>query len=140
MSTRYITNATTALLGGVVVVLSMGLSSTTAIGWVAFALAIGVVAISVFAQLDRRRGLTQRALDMTMILVAGTLIGVSVFFTGTTVMWLALALGLAVVTVAFAGLTAHEIETWRSSHQLGQLHWLVPGKAGRREEAGPRAA
>ena len=140
MSTRYFTNAAIALLGGLVVVLSMGLSSTTAIGWIAFGIAIGVVGVSALAQLDTHRGMLQRLLDAGMIVVGGTLIGVSVVFVGTTVMWLSFALALGLVGAAFAGLTLHEVETWRATHELGRLHWLAPETAPRREEAGPRAA
>lgn len=142
MSTRFLSNAVIALLGGVTVVLSMGLGSTTAIGWVAFGIAIGVVAISVFAQLDTHRGLIQRLLDAGFVAVGGTLIAVSMFFGGATVMWLAFALALGVVGLAFAGLTLHEVENWRAVHRLDQLHWQAPGTAREREvpTAGPRAA
>lgn len=126
MSTRFLSNAVIALLGGLVVVLSMGLSSATVIGWVAFGIAIGVAAISVLSQLDTHRGMTQRLLDAGEVAVAGTLIAVSVVFAGTTLIWLAFALGLGFVGVAFAGLTLHEVESWRAIHELRQLHWLVP--------------
>jgi hypothetical protein len=142
MSTRYLSNAVIALLGGAVVVLSMGLSSTTAIGWVAFGIAIAVVGISLLAQLDVHRGMTQRLLDGAAVAAGGTLIAVSVVFGGTTVIWLAFALALGLVGVAFAGLTLHEVESWRAAHELGQLHWLAPEAVPRREvpAAGPRAA
>ncbi len=128
MSTRFVTNAAIALLAGLVVVLSMGLSSTTAVGWAAFAIAIGIVAMSLLAQLDTRRGGVQRLLDVALVAVGGTLIGVSVFFTGTTLTWLTFALALGLVGTAFTGLTAHEVESWRSIHQLGQLPGLRPGR------------
>lgn len=141
MSTRYLTNAAIALLGGFVVVISMGLASTTAIGWVAFGVAIGVVGILALAQLDTKRGLTQRLLDGALTAVGGTLIAVSVVFAGTTVMWLAFALALGLVGVAFAGLTLHEISTWRAMHRLGRLRWLGPEAVSQGEAtAGPRAA
>lgn len=142
MSTRYLTNAVIALLGGLVVVLSMGLSSTTAIAWVAFAIAIAVVAISVAVQLEAHRGMAQRLLDAFLVATGGTLIAVSVVFGGATVMWLAFALALGIVGVAFTGLTLHEIESWRRVRHLGQLHWLAPERVPEAEAptAGPRAA
>lgn len=126
MSTRYISNAVVALLGGLVVVLTFALSSTVGVAWVAFAVAIGVIGVSALSQLDRRRGLAQRLLDAMMIVVGGTLIGTSIVFGGTLVVWLAFALALGFVGLAFGGMTLHEVETWRSAHWLDELHWLVP--------------
>lgn len=143
MSTRYVTNAVIAILAGLVVVLSMGLSSTVAVGWTAFGIAIGIVAVSLIAQLDTRRGGVQRLLDGLLVAVGGTLIGVSIFFAGTTLTWLAFALALGAVGTAFAGMTAHEVESWRSAHQLGQLHVLRQHRFGERAqtgETGTRAA
>lgn len=134
MSTRYASNAVSALLGGVVVVLSMALSSATAVGWIAFGIGIGIVAISLLAQLDTHRGAVQRLMDVVLVAVGGTLIGAGVFFTGTTLTWLAFALALGIVGTAFAGLTVHEVESWRAMHQLGQLHLL--GRTHRGERVG----
>lgn len=141
MSTRFVSNAVVSLLGGVVVVLSMGLSSWVAVRWSAFGIAIGIVGISVLAQLDQRRGTVQRALDVGLVLTAGMLIAATAFFSGTTVVWLAFALALGCVGVGFAGLTVHEVEMWRATHELGRLHWLAPrAERGGEETAGPRAA
>lgn len=126
MSTRYLSNAVIALLAGVVVVLSMGLSSATAIGWVAFGVAIAVIGISLLVQLDTHRGVVQRVLDAGAVAAGGTLLAASVVFGGTTVIWLAFGLALGLVGVAFGGMTVHEIETWRTMHRLGRLHWLAP--------------
>lgn len=142
MSTRFMSNALIALLGGLVVVLSMGLSSTTAVGWSAFGIAIGVLAIAALAQLDSRRGLVQRLLDVATIAVAGTLVGTSVMFTGTTLMWLVFALALGSVGVAFAGLAVHEIDSWRAIRELEGLrirHLREPAEQ-RGREVGAQAA
>lgn len=142
MSTRYLSNAGIALLAGAVVVLSMSLGSATAVGWIAFGVAIGVIGISVFVQLDTQRGVVQRVLDGGLVVVGGTLLAASVAFGGATVMWLVLGLALGLVGIAFAGMTLHEIQTWRAAHQLGELHWLTPEVEPQREarSAGPRAA
>ncbi len=148
MSTRYLSNALIALLAGAVVVLSMGLSSATAIGWIAFGVAIGVLGVSVLVQLDTRRGAVQRALDAGLVAVGGTLLAAGVVFGGTTMIWLVFALALGLVGLAFTGMTLHEVETWRAARQLGRLHWLTPEVELRHEvelrretpEAGPRAA
>ncbi len=148
MSMRYISNAAVVLLGGLVVVLSVGLHSAIGIRWASFAIAIGIVGIAGLAELDRRLAPIQRVLDLSMVAAAGTLIAITDYFGGTTLKWLAFALALGTVGVAFAGLTLHEVETWRASHRLGQLHWLaskeevgapteLPKEA---EIAGPRAA
>lgn len=123
MSTRYISNALIALLGGLVVVISVSLAAPT-VAWVAFGIAIGVVAISLLSQLDSRRGMTQRLLDLALVSLGGTLIGVSVVFGGPAVAWLAFALALGFVGTAFAGLTLHEIAAWRAVHNLSRLHGL----------------
>ena len=142
MSTRYVSNALIALLGGLVVVLSMALSSASTVGWIAFGIAIGVVAISGLSQLDTHRGLIQRLVDLALVMVGGTLIATSVFFTGTTLTWLVFALALGFVGFALMGLTVHEVESWRAMHGLGELHWLHEHRERRPEVAtvGPRAA
>ena len=139
MSSRFFSNVLIALLAGTVVVLSMGLTSSTALGWIAFGVAIGVVVISLLVQLDRRRGMAQRLLDAVAVAVGGTLIATSIVFTATTVMWLAFALAIGLVGLAFIGLTLHEIESWRAIHGLGELHWLAAERE-RPAAAGPQAA
>lgn len=138
MSTRFFTNAAIALLAGVVVVLSVGMRSTVGAAWVAFAIGIGVVAISALAQLDTRRGVTQRLLDTAMVATGGTLIGASIVYGGSVVKWLVFALALGLAGLAFAGMGLHEIENWRGTRDLGQLHWLAPEFAPARHDKGRR--
>jgi hypothetical protein len=61
----------------------MGLPLATAVVWVAFGIAIGVLAVSVVVQLDTRRGGVQRLFDLLVTATGGTLLGVSVAFGGT---------------------------------------------------------
>lgn len=117
-------------------VLSVGLTSLTAIGWIAFAVGISVVGISLLAQLDTRRSGAQRLMDAAMVATAGTLIGVSVIFAGATAMWLIFALALGLAGLAFAGLTVHEVETWRDTRDLRALHWLAPEAVPAQRETG----
>lgn len=124
MSTRYVTNAAAALLGGTLVVLSMGLSSANGVRWSAFGIAIALFALATLAQLSAQRGSIQRLLDAGLAMVSGTLIGVTFFYGGTRLTWMVFALALAGVMVAFSGLTVHEVETWRQSHELGDIHRL----------------
>lgn len=62
MSTRYLTNAAIALLGGFVVVASQAFSPAV-IAWLGFAVAIAVLLIVAVAQFDSTRGAVSRALD-----------------------------------------------------------------------------
>jgi hypothetical protein len=126
MSTRYLTNVIIAVLGGALVVFTQSLSSS-AIRWTGFGVAIAVLLVSLLAQLGAHRGIAQRGLDAVMAVTAGTLIVFSAgAFTGTVLEWLVFAFALGFVGIALAGLTLHEIETWREAHDLGELHWLAP--------------
>ncbi len=136
MSTRYFTNVLIALLGGTLVVLSQMLGSNV-VGWTGFGVGIAVLVISIIAQLDLQRGAAQRGLDATMAVTAATLIVFAAgAFSGGTLVWLVFAFGLGFVGIALAGLTLHEVETWRAAHDLGQLHWLAPAGERRAGEVG----
>ena len=126
MSTRYFTNVLIAVLGGALVVFTQSLS-TAAVTWTGFGVAIGVLVVSLLAQLDAHRGMAQRGLDAVMSVAAATLIVFAAgAFSGTTLVWLVFGFGLAFVAIAVTGLTLHEVETWREAHNLGELHWLAP--------------
>lgn len=116
MSTNYLTGALFAVLGGVVVVVSQAFTPSV-LGWVAFGVAIAVAAVAVLAQLDRSRGLVQRALDATTVIVAGLLIIFSRTASGDAVTWLSFAFALGIVALAYAGLTVHEVSAVRSRVQ-----------------------
>lgn len=138
MSTRYFTNALIAVLGGALVVFTQSLG-TGPVKWIGFGVAIGVLAISLLAQFDAERGLAHRTLDAVMGVTAATLIVFTAgAFSGITLLWLVFAFGLGFVGIALAGLTLHEVESWRAAHNLGELHWL----RAERKQAGqvPRVA
>jgi hypothetical protein len=121
MSTRYITGALFALLGGFVVVVSQTLTASV-MRWVA--VAAGIAAVALLAQLDRSRGAVQRTLDGASVVAAGLLIIFSLATSGTTVVWLSFAFALGIVALAFAGLSVHEVSNWRTQLQLRNLRWL----------------
>jgi hypothetical protein len=127
MSTRYITGALLAIAGGLLVVISQALASTV-LGWVAFGVAVGVIAISALAQLDRARGGVQRVLDGATAAVAGLLMAFSVAASGAAVVWLSFAFALGIVGLAFTGLSVHEVANWRAQRRLSSLHWLHESK------------
>lgn len=131
---RYFTNLTVALLGGLVVVGSRTLTTVTVV-WLAFGVAAAVLMISVVAQLDSRRGIAQRAIDTALGAISVVLIVFSIVFAGATVTWLAFGLSLAFVGVAAVGMTWHEIENWRSANGLAELHSFI--RAGRPAVAAP---
>jgi hypothetical protein len=120
---RYFTNVVIALLAGLVVVGTQAFAAPT-VAWLAFGIAVGVLATSSVAQLDRSRGLVQRIFDGAMAITATVLIVFSLVFTGTLVTWLAFALALGFVAIALAGTTWHEIETWLSTRQTGEVRHL----------------
>ena len=108
MSTRFVTNAIIAVAAGFVVVATQSFSSSTA-SWIAFGIAIGILALAGLAQVDASRGDVQRILDGIVAIVAAWTIVASVVFDGTTSKWLSLGEGLALVGLALVGLTNNEI-------------------------------
>ena len=108
MSTRFVTNAIIAVAAGFVVVATQSFSSSTG-SWIAFGIAIGILALAGIAQVDASRGGMQRILDGIVAIVAAWTIVASVVFDGTTSKWLSLGEGLALVGLALVGLTYNEI-------------------------------
>jgi hypothetical protein len=117
MSLRFVTNLVLLLAGGFLAVATQAFSSGTT-GWLALGVALGILAVTGVAQVDRARGRLQRALDG----VAGALgvwtVVASVVFDGATLTWLTLAEALGFVAIAIAGLVAHEMVTERVVHAL----------------------
>jgi hypothetical protein len=125
MSTRYITGAMFAILGGFLVVVSQAFSPSV-VGWVAFGVGTGIIVITAVAQLDSDRGCAQRVLDGATVVVSALLIAFGVGASGRAVTWLTFALALGTVGTSFAGLSLNEVANWRLSVGLGILRWL-PG-------------
>lgn len=113
MSTHYLTGALFVALGGFVVVVSQAFAPSL-LGWVAFGIAVVVAAVALLAQLDRSRGVVQRALDAATVIVAVLLIIFSLTASGSAVTWLSFAFALGIVVFAYAGLTVHEVSGRRS--------------------------
>ena len=108
MSTRFVTNAIFAAAAGFLVVASQAFSSSTT-GWIAFGIAIGVLAVACLAQADASRGVVQRSLDGVVAIVSAWTIVASVVFHGAAVKWLSTGEALALVAFALAGLTYNEV-------------------------------
>ena len=124
MSTKFFTNLVIALFGGFIVVASLTLPFTTA-AWLAFAFAIGVLAVTLGVQLDRSRGWEQRVMDAVMVAISAAMVVISLVYAGITLQWLVFALALGWVATSVSGLTLHEIGTWRSEHGLAELKPFV---------------
>jgi hypothetical protein len=107
MSTGFITNSVIALAAGFLVVASQAFSPSTT-GWLAFAIAIGTLAVACLAQADRSRGIVQRALDGAIALLSAWTIVASVVFDGRVVTWLTLGESIGLVGLAYVGLNYHE--------------------------------
>ena len=105
---RFIGNTSLGLAGAFLVAASLGFSAGTA-AWLMFGVALGIVALLGVAQLDRRRSLVQHALDGLTGSLALWAVVASVIFTGATVTWLSFAEAVGFVTLAVAGLAAHEL-------------------------------
>ena len=110
---RFIGNISLGLAGAFLVAASLGFSAGIA-AWLVFGVALGIVALLGVAQLDRRRGLVQHALDGLTGSLALWAVVASVIFTGATVTWLSFAEAVGFVTLAVAGLAAHELEKRRA--------------------------
>ena len=95
MSNNYVTCAPVAILAALVVVASQAFASRT-LGWIAFGVAVGIVGITLVAQLDRARGGVQRALDAVVIAAGGLLIAFGVAASGSSVIWLTFGLGIGI--------------------------------------------
>ncbi|MGH9107373.1 MAG: hypothetical protein ACRDZX_16415 [Acidimicrobiales bacterium] len=142
MNSKYITNLVLGLFGGFIVVETLKFSHPTE-RWVAFAFAIAVVAISLSAWLDRSRGLVQQSLDGLMTALGGTMIGISVVYTGPTAQWIDFALALGWVATAVTGMSMNEVEAWRVTHGMAELQPFSHGphlRSHPREAAGTRIA
>lgn len=117
MSPRFITNVALALVGAIIIIVSQALGAV-ATGWVAFGIALGILAMLGASQVDRGRGLPQRSLDgVTGVLAIWTVIA-SAVFTGGTLTWLSFAEGIAFVGLAVVALVVHELSTERTVHSL----------------------
>lgn len=117
MSFRFVTNIAFMIAGGTVVVFSQAIRPGVT-SWIAFGVALGVLAGLAVAQLDGSRGLAQRTLDALCGTLAVWTIVVSAVYTGGTVKWLSFGEGLGFAALALVGLIVHELSTERVVHAI----------------------
>ena len=115
MSSRFITNLVVLTAGGFVVVASQAFSAGTT-GWIAFGVAIGILAVTAVAQRFRGRGRVQTALDGLVGALAVWTAVASMVFSGATLIWVSFGNAVAFAALALAGLAAHELSTERVMH------------------------
>ncbi|HEY3717216.1 MAG TPA: hypothetical protein VGL39_22055 [Jatrophihabitantaceae bacterium] len=116
MSLKYVINLLVALAGGFLVVASRTFAANTA-GWLG--LGIGILAVVLAGVGATATGPRLRSVGYGVTALVGvwTIVS-STVFSGTLLAWLVLADALALVAVALADLTAHEVSTERVVHTL----------------------
>jgi hypothetical protein len=116
MSLKYVINLLLALAGGFLVVASRTFAANTA-GWLG--LGIGIFAGVLAGVGAAAAGLRLRSAGYAVTALVGvwTIVSSSVF-SGSLLGWLVFADALALVAVALADLTAHEVSTERVVHTL----------------------
>ena len=117
MSSRFITNIVALVAAAIVVVSSQTFAGGT-LEWIAFGIALGVLAMTAFAQASRSRGKAQRVVDAIVGVVAIWSAVAAMVFHGSALMWLTFSDAVALFAVAIAGLAAHELFTERIVHHL----------------------
>ena len=117
MRFRFLTNVIFLVLGGFLAIASMafGVSVFT---WLMFGAGIVALAVAAPAVTVLARGLPQRGLDGIMSLLGAWTIVASMVFGGAVITWLGFASGAALVALALAGLTIHELSTERVVHSF----------------------
>jgi hypothetical protein len=117
MSGRFISNTALLLAGGFMVVASQAFAAS-AVGWITFGVALGILAMLALCQIDGTRGMLQRSLDATGGILGIWTVVASIVFTGATLTWLSLGEGIGFMGLALAGLIMHELKTERVVHSL----------------------
>jgi hypothetical protein len=117
MRSRFLTNAVFVVLGGFLAIASMafGVAEFT---WLMFGAGIAALALAAPAVTIIARGVPQRGLDAAIGLLGAWTIVASMVFGGVAITWLGFASGVALVALALAGLTLHELSTERVVHSF----------------------
>jgi len=105
------------VLGSFLAIASMafGVSVFT---WLMFGAGIAALALAAPAVTVLARGLPQRGLDGVIGLIGAWTIVASMVFGGPAITWLGFASGVALIALALAGLTLHELSTERVVHSF----------------------
>jgi hypothetical protein len=117
MRSRFLTNVVFVVLGGFLAIASMafGVPEFT---WLMFGVGIAALALAAPAVTVLARGRSQRGLDGVIGLLGAWTIVASMVFGGLAITWLGFASGVALIALALAGLTLHELSTERVVHSF----------------------
>ena len=117
MRSRFLTNVIFLVLGGFLAIASMafGVSVFT---WLMFGAGIAALALAAPTVTILARGRAQRGLDLMIGLLGAWTIVASMVFGGIVITWLGFASGVALIALALAGLTLHELSTERVVHSF----------------------
>lgn len=117
MRSRYLTNVVFLLLGSFLAVASMAFA-VSVFTWLMFGAGIATLMLAAPAVTILARGRAQRGLDGAITLLGAWTIIASMVFGGLAITWLGFASGVALIALALAGLTIHELSTERVVHSF----------------------
>ena len=117
MSSRYLTNVVLVVLGGFLAVAAMAFG-VPVFTWLMFGAGIAALALAAPTVTILARGRAQRGLDLMIGLLGAWTIVASMVFGGIVITWLGFASGVALIALALAGLTLHELSTERVVHSF----------------------
>ena len=118
MLTRYFSWLAIGVASAFLVVASASFASLAAIAWLAFAISIGTLVVSVGIAFGYRDHWPTLVTAIVTAVVSAWTIVASVVFSHPAVQNLALASSLAIVGLALVGLTANEFTSERVTHSL----------------------
>src|SRR5882757_6802526 len=117
MPPRFISNLLVLIVSGFVVVASQSFSAGTT-GWIAFGIALGIIAVTADADRDRTHATLQNSLDVITGSLAVWSVVASVVFSGSALTWLSVADAVGLAALAVVGLVVHERSTVRVVRRL----------------------
>jgi hypothetical protein len=118
MLTRYFSWLAIGVASAFLVVASASFASLTTIAWLAFAISIGTLVVSVGIAYGYRDHWPAAVTAIATAVVSTWTIVASLVFSQPTVQNLALASSLGIVGLALVGLTANELTSERVTHSL----------------------
>ncbi|HZL48483.1 MAG TPA: hypothetical protein VFC30_05655 [Solirubrobacteraceae bacterium] len=113
----FLTNVVFVVLAGFLIVASMAFG-VPVFAWLMFGAGIAALALAAPAITVPSRGRAQRGVDGIIGLLGAWTIVASMVFGGAVITWLGFASGAALVALALAGLTIHELSTERVVHSF----------------------
>jgi len=117
MPPRFISNLLVLIVSGFVVVASQSFGAGTT-GWIAFGIALGIIAVTAVADRDRTHATLHNSLDVITGSLAVWSVVASVVFSGSALTWLSLADAVGLAALAVVGLVVHELSTVRVVQRL----------------------